>query len=227
MWSAGDLRSANNRAHALADGGATDNLGILPLLRRKVRTIIVHTAQTSAVTQEDFTSTVWWPSLFGRVQVGVGPYGVGHLNSRSQVFESEKYDELLAKLRSMEVQGKPPVAELVLRVLKNDHAGVTGGHEVRILWVVAGVCQAFREALPTETAAVLATQGPQKGVLDLLRGDKERLCRSFPDVNTFIGNYEGRLVQMLAENAAYNLVEGAKLVGGGLERYFEPHPLDL
>lgn len=225
MFSAADIQGKNNGPMTLGDGGATDNIGILPLVRRKVKTIFVHIAEASEVNNEDFTKTVWWPSLFGCAEIGMWNIGwsADELNKRSQVFKKEDYAKLLKGLQDAVKDGGAPMAEISLEVLPNMHAGVVGGYTARTVWIVPAVMSSFRKALPAETQKVMGTSGSIQDIGDMgAEGKKVMLNHTFPMVPTFYGHYEGRLVQMLAESTAYNLLHGANQLDpeGGLAKYF-------
>jgi len=222
LWSPADTKSANNRDTPLADGGPTDNIALLSLLRRGVSRVIVQVAETVAVTDPEFMKHVWWPSLFGRAEVGMlnAKHSAHFLNSRSQVFDPSALDTVLAALREKAEKGLPPVAEQTLDVRQNLHCGVIGGYKVRVLWICAGVADSFRAALPEETRRQLEKKPrSKKGALALasMLVEDEDLDASFPFNTTFYGNYTPRLVQMLAENTAFNLTEGS---GKALQEFF-------
>jgi len=215
LWSPADTLSGNNRKTNLADGGATDNIALISLLRRGVTHAIVQIAETVAPTDPEFVKSIWWPSLFGRAEVGM--FNINQsaevLNQRSQVFDPSEFDKLLAQLREKAEKGLPPVVEQTLDVRGNLHSGVQGGYKVHLLWVCAGVSDAFRNALPEETRQLLenkpTTTKSLTSVGSLLKEDED-LDSTFPFNTTFYGNYTPRLVQMLAENTAFNLMEGGK-----------------
>jgi len=129
---------------------------------------------------------------------------------------------LMAEFKKKVERGLPPVVEQTLEVRPNPRCGVNSNYKVQVLWVVAGVSPAFRSALPVETRQQLDTEPPawksrSTGVLHLLQ-EKDDLDRNFPFNMTFYGDYSTRLVRMLAENTAYNLIEGG---GASLKKFFE------
>lgn len=224
LWSPADTTSSNNRVTNIADGGAVDNSAVLALLRRGVQHVVAQIAQQVAVTDPDFTNHVWWPSLFGRATVGMSNTSkdANALNTRSQVFDPEEYDKLMAEFKWKVEKGLPPVVEQTLEVRPNPRCGVNKNYKVHVLWVVAGVSPDFRSALPAETRQQLEKEPPAwksrtTGVLHLLH-EQDDLDQHFPFNMTFYGDYSTRLVRMLAENTAYNLIEGG---GTSLKKFFE------
>lgn len=107
--------------------------------------------------------------------------------------------------------------EQTLEVLPNDICGVSGGYEVPVLWCVDGLANAFYDALPSDTQEKLKPHLPRV-VADFLKSDlvqftellldKKDIDALFPFDTTFYGEYSTRLVRLLAESAAYNLVHG-------------------
>merc|ERR1739844_527863 len=87
LWSPADIRSNANGMTALVDGGAVDNIALLPLLRRKVKNIICHVAAVAPASDPNYVGHVWWPSCFGCATIAPKKVGVENLNERTQVFE--------------------------------------------------------------------------------------------------------------------------------------------
>lgn len=96
LWSPADITSKDNRDTILADGGAVDNLAMLPLFRRGVKNVICHIAGTTSVNDADFASAAWWPSLFGCAKSAPSAVGVDNLNMRTKVFHSEPFKTLIS-----------------------------------------------------------------------------------------------------------------------------------
>jgi len=213
LWSPADVASKNNRLTNVMDGGPMDNTAILALLRRHCPKIIAQVAELRPATDPAFVEQIWWASLFGRAQVGISRTAADRdeLNERGHVFPAEKFDELVAGLQQKIAAGEPTVVEQQMKVLENKRAGVKGGYKVKIIWVLAGCSQRFREKLPEESRALLERPvthtGNIKNVDIVLRG--QDIDESFPFEKTFYGHYTPRLVRMLAENTAYNLMCGA------------------
>lgn len=197
----------------VADGGACDNMGLLPLLRRGVERIIQVLSITVSVLDPAFMDNVWWPSLFGRATLGLVPGDPGPLNVRAQVFPSEKFDELMSQLKRRMRHGQPPVVEQELEVLPNEYCGVAKGYTVRILWCVLDMPSGFLNALPKETRSKITSPLPKWKKLKRLDAAAlglfgEDIDQTFPHVTTYFGNYSPPLCRLLAELMAYNILNG-------------------
>lgn len=236
LWSPADITSKNNRPTVLSDGGPIDNAAVLPLLRRGVKTVICHIAVTAPL-DEGHMDAFSWPSLFGCATDSAGKRGG---NVSAQVFPSEKFDDLLelfAKRYNKDYKDGEnkkgdgekkkgdgehpsdlcPVVEQKLQVLRNDICGVEGGYEVRMVWCLGGLSASFKNALPEETRELL-----EPNWRDMLPNafKEANIDSRFPYYPTTVQDYKPRLVQLLAENAAFNLMDTEVGAGDILDKIF-------
>lgn len=159
-----DGMSFEGREMGFADGGGTDNMAVLPPLRRGVKRLLICCAIGSVPT-EDFAKVNFDISgYFGatpegtEVSTGSGTIPVEVWNKHVQVFPPEKCDELVAKLLELQEAGEPLRVRLQMDVLENPAQGVAGGYEVDTLWLFNGGMSKWSQCLPDETQQ-LVTEG--------------------------------------------------------------------
>lgn len=221
LWSPADLHSENNRLTNVMDGGPMDNTAILALLRRGCPRIIASVAEKRPTENPDFPKSIWWAALWGRAHVGISNTAADadELNDRCRVFDPMTFDEFMVGVKDKIAKGLPPVIEQTLDVRANPRNGVVGGYKVKILWVLSGLAEVFRARLPKDTKDLLKRKptfsGGAKNLSIVLQGMD--IDNTFPFDKTFYGEYNSRLVRLLAENSAFNLIEGSK---GLIEDYF-------
>lgn len=211
VWHPANLNSKSNGYTLLADGGSSDNTGVLPLVRRGVKHIIAVLDVVGSPTDPNALKTCWWPALFGRACVGVGASSPVNLNKRCQIFDENTMDELVNKADGCRDSGEPVVVEQDLEVLPNVRCGVQGGYTVHMLWIYNAISDSFKKELPQETQDLLNKAPPvwkKNPVLDsiLIMAENEDLDARFPYSTTYFGNYSKRLCRMHSEMMAYNVM---------------------
>ena len=161
-----------NRQFDLIDGGPLDYLGIMPLLGRGVKKLIVfvNTDIPLAVRVGEESLVVGMekaiPALFGVLpdeMAAKGSYqsmrsGCGDfcLMSNNQVFPETAYPGLVRGLLAAWHSGGPVVyLQKGLRVLPNSFYGISGQDGVDILWVYNELPGRWRKALSEELQATL------------------------------------------------------------------------
>ncbi len=132
--------------YAHGDGGHLENFGLMPLLARQVKKIIVFINTPTpfeanktlrdkhGYPDRDFTDDLG--PLFGRNDKPEGfkkEYDPVKL-AVNQVFEGKKLDELLDAFRNCKRNGKPLVHYGHYNVMNNNHYGIST-YEARIYWV--------------------------------------------------------------------------------------------
>merc|ERR1712196_309160 len=91
------------------------------------------------------------------------------------------------------------IVDLTLAVRDNPLCGVKGGWKVRLLWCFPSLSRGFQNALPEPTRELLKRKPPG--------GYREELSTDFPYVSSG-ASYSTRLVRLLAESTASDLVNG-------------------
>jgi len=203
MWSPADINSKNNRDAIVGDGGPTDCCGLLALLRRRVSKVIVQCCDAfDLVTAASPSEQTWWASYFGCVKAGaLSGYAMtaDRMNAQCQVFDTDEFQSLVDQLVAKGKRGDPMVADVTLNVRDNPLCGVQGGWKVRLLWCFPSLSEGFRHALPEATRELLKQPPPA--------GFREELSTDFPYVSSG-ASYSTRVVRLLAESTASNLVNG-------------------
>jgi len=141
----GRVSLTSSLAHA--DGGAIDNLGIMPLLARQVQNMLVFVnTSTQYVENNDDLQ-----SLFGPV----GPPGAGGDKRHNIVFPAAEYQPLLDRLTTLRDQGEPQVACRRMRVLKNRTYNIRGYDAANVCFIYNGPASRWEAALPQPVGALL------------------------------------------------------------------------
>jgi hypothetical protein len=152
-----------------------DNLGLMPLLARKVKqiTVFVNTGQP-----------LTGPGL-GEIDPAIPPiFGLGTSRSPNTVFTPGRFLDLVDGLLMAKAAGTSLIFKDSYQVLDNPFHGIQGGWEVEILWV-------YNERVPAWEAGLAAEIQDQIG-----QGPLER----FPNFKT-MGENETSLFDLLPEQA--------------------------
>lgn len=157
-----------------ADGGGLENLGIMPLLKRGVKKIIVFSnCETELKFDKNgnlqITDSI--PALFGPIKDNYGQKDF----KDNIVFADQKgkYDTLVKALMQKNTDGLPPIFVDTYQVTPQPCYGIEGNYEVEIMWVYNSKCSKWFDQLP-------------KDVQDLITSKKE--FRNFPFYKTFMQN---------------------------------------
>ena len=197
LWSSAP--TSTKTTYDLGDGGVLENFGLLSLLRRKVRNIIV-CANTGVPLNMDFSPTervptgtdldAYLPPLFGFKLDSAGVF-----TGRTQVFRPDGFVKMVKALQAAKASGGPVVAVTELPVVDNDSWGIEGGWTVRIAWIYLDRSADFEAALGADVREELA-RGHDARVPPPMRGK----LRAFPNVAT--ANHNGPdLTQLTSEQA--------------------------
>ena len=125
-WTTLNGKTLNRRAkeYEFGDAGILENLGVMPLLIRKVKRIVVFINTNDPVISETQINNSL-PPLFGQTPDFMD----------NHVFDPAKYGPLVQALLAAKSDGRPVVHRDMYRVRQNDLYGVEGGWDVDILWV--------------------------------------------------------------------------------------------
>lgn len=134
---AGDIKA---KEYEIGDGGNIENLGILPLLKRGVKRIII------------FANTKKALSLKNPNQINGAIKALFKQGNVNHVFVADKLSDLQSGLLDKLSEGKATIYTDTYTVLANEHHGVVGGHEVKILWVYNHHYLNWEEKLPEEVS---------------------------------------------------------------------------
>ncbi len=157
-----------------ADGGGLENLGIMPLLKRGVKKIIVFSnceteLKGSNESNKEITNSI--PALFYALKDNYGQEDF----KDNIVFANQKgkYEILVKALMQKNKDGLPPIFVDKYQVTPQPCYGIEGNYEVEIMWVYNSKCSKWYNQLSKE-------------VQDLITGKKE--FSNFPFYKTFMQN---------------------------------------
>jgi len=152
------------------DGGFTDNLGLMPLLARRVKHIIAFVNSNQPFTSNDQLQSYFFPLA---VRTGSGD------KSMNAVFPKEKYRELLDGLDRVTKDGGPAVFCATTSVLENELYNIAPYDGLKVCWVYNAPASSWEAQLPDAIRTWL-NGDPKKGGLKSLR--------HFPYYATFAEN---------------------------------------
>eukprot|EP00747_Dinoflagellata_sp_TGD_P117682 gnl/TRDRNA2_/TRDRNA2_172659_c1_seq1.p1 gnl/TRDRNA2_/TRDRNA2_172659_c1~~gnl/TRDRNA2_/TRDRNA2_172659_c1_seq1.p1 ORF type:complete len:601 (-),score=82.68 gnl/TRDRNA2_/TRDRNA2_172659_c1_seq1:329-2056(-) len=154
------------------DAGIYDDLGHLPLLRRKVKKMVIYDSSAvhdnATAAHEDIFEMTYLFAAFGQANHGIpnSPlYPAGASNpqmsaNQMTVFEPSEFAPLLAKIKALHAARKPVVIRDSFTVVDNAHFGIVGGWKVEIIWVLQLPVAEWRAALPAHTGSSLPSYFP-------------------------------------------------------------------
>jgi hypothetical protein len=185
------------------DGGQTENLGIMPLLARKVRNIIVFENAPSPF--DPLNPNRWRRCPDDVVQLfgGVPPTSIlssGHIDN--QVFERRALNRLTDAMSRKHAAGEPQVFCDEYMVLRNDNYGVEGGYTVNVCWVFLGPQVRFgKDDRPIPGQAQWYDLLGEPAVREKIFGSKNQFI-NFPFLATFLNKPTSLIDLSLPEAAA-------------------------
>jgi len=152
----------------LGDGGVYDDIGHLPLLRRKVKKLLLFdssaippdTADLPGPEKVTLEANVYLKAAFGQPGGLDPPNPAGSPNpvmaeNYLTVFEPSEFAPLWETLQALKKASKPMVYRGTFSVVDNPHFGIEGGWKVDITWVVFAPVDEFFQALPEEVQTQL------------------------------------------------------------------------
>jgi len=139
-----------NSTSKLADGGFSDNTGILSLAARNVKHIIAFANIHNSIESKCQINIL---PLFGIFSENcnkldtLSPTG----NFDVQIFNTEDYEKYIKpQFSKTRIDGGPVFARHTLEVIQNEKNGVNGGYSVDILFIVLEPSRNFLDKLPDE-----------------------------------------------------------------------------
>ncbi|WP_338849482.1 hypothetical protein V8J88_10665 [Massilia sp. W12] len=170
------------------DGGFLDNYGLFPLLRRKVRNIIIfiNTDTPFKISKEgraalekkeemkaaDFEALVdtlqidgALPALFGFHDSKASSAGFPHKWSGhlTQVFKKADFQKVLREMSARLEKGEPVYSVTCLDVVRNGFMGVAEYTDLNICFVMLQSCKKWEQQLTGEFRSRLVAQAPDAG----------------------------------------------------------------
>jgi hypothetical protein len=143
-WSPINPRRAQE--YVVGDGGILENLGLMPLLARRVERIIVFIN-----TKDKLVS-----GALGQINTSLPPlFGLTPGFETNHVFPSSQYDTLVEGLLAAQRAGKTVMFRDRYQVRENERYGIPGGWQVEVLWVYNERVPAWEQQLPYEIRAMI------------------------------------------------------------------------
>jgi hypothetical protein len=187
-WSVPDAEKTRAKEYTFGDGGILENLGIMSLLMRKVKRIVLFVntkAKLKGRGKDEINDSI--PPLFGQTH----PFNLNH------VFPEEMYPELVENLLMKKKAGKTAMHKARYPVVAAPHYGIEGGWEVDVLWVYNERVKEWEHRLPANIRKKIGT-----GSLG-----------NFPHYKTFLQNppkvidLSATQVNLLAHLHSWNITE--------------------
>ncbi|HYO78922.1 MAG TPA: hypothetical protein VE010_20840, partial [Thermoanaerobaculia bacterium] len=167
-WPVADRQNTPVYNYDFADGGSLENTGLLSLLARNVRRVIVFANAATPLTKDgdEITVSSEIALLFGkeptlRAHANKEPHQQVPPNDDwtfNQVFAEDEYQPLLEALWEMNgVRGRAAMVKQTLTVQPNANWGIAGNYDVEILWVYNTTVANWMNALTWEVRTYLET----------------------------------------------------------------------
>ena len=168
---------------AHGDGGFTDNLGIMPLLARQVRNIIVFVNSSSEYRENDQLQSYFMPL---EIRDGNGD------KTMNVVFDREKYLQVLRGFDASTKDGGGAIfCEKNWTVRSNELYNIRAYRRLNICWVYNYPGKDWFNTVPVEINAWLKPPNPEK------LSEQAKDLRNFPYYKTF-GENRTRVIQLKA-----------------------------
>jgi len=196
-WSPIDANERSSREYEFGDGGILENLGIMPLLMRKVEKIVVFVNSKTRLKgggKGQIAESI--RTVFGQTP--------DFLTNR--VFPGDRYQALVQGLVEEKTAGHPVMFKDQYRVVGNQHYGIDDGWDVEVLWVYNERVRDWETSLPVEIRRLIGS-----GSLG-----------NFPHYRTFFQNppavidLSSEQVSMLAHLSCWNIVSNEAVFHGML-----------
>jgi len=162
----------------VGDAGIYDDLGHLPLLRRRVSKIVIY--DSSAVhdnrtgpDMEDLCQMTYTRAAFGQPGCLSTPIPAGAAfpnmpPNSSAVFAVEEFEPFWSRVRALHKAGKPVVIRDKFTVVDNAYLGITGGWKAEVVWILGVPVDEWRAQLPSRTSSVLRRFFPNYYALEMV-----------------------------------------------------------
>lgn len=141
----------------VVDGYMVDNNGIIPLLARGCKKILVMSA-SDEINHDDYYNANFL-YLFGKWSESGGNTIDECISDTCQVFKSEDIDIFIDQIKERKESGGPIYVRATLEVLPNKRHAIKGGYEVEILMFFIYPCHNFMKRLIPEVKNEINKKG--------------------------------------------------------------------
>jgi hypothetical protein len=179
-----DPVKAQQKKYDFGDGGILENLGIMPLLKRKVQKIIVFVNGSTPITgggDKQISSSI--PALFRPLK---NVYGAKDFKDNI-VFgnQLDKYNLLVSDLMEKIKNGHAPIHVNTYHVTKQPHYNITDEYDVKVMWVYNAPVADWENQLNIDVKYLL---------------HNDNMFKDFPYYKTFLEN-PPEIIQLRPEQA--------------------------
>lgn len=152
--------------YRFTDGGNLENYGLVTLLQRNVKKIVVFMNTNTPITV-DLTPSSTCPPLANQIDSDLYPlFGYKQGNqTQNQVFAKKDFDKVYEGLSNAKKEGKTVMTKTKLVTVENDWWGIPKGQNVEILWVYNESVPEWQNQLPDSVLNEICL-GPQGAFLD-------------------------------------------------------------
>uniref|UniRef100_UPI003216946E hypothetical protein n=1 Tax=uncultured Draconibacterium sp. TaxID=1573823 RepID=UPI003216946E len=192
------------KEYDFGDGGILENSGIMPLLKRGVKKIIVFSNGSTPLSiktddEIDISSSI--PAMFHKIP---NQYGDKDFDDNI-VFanQEDKYKSLVTTLLELKTIGKPAIVKDTYTVTEQPKHGIKGGFDVEIIWVYNDIVGDWIKELPVDIQ---------------IRLGKNEFGKTFPHLATFMENFPS-IIDLRSEQAnlaahlsTWNLLKNAEMI---------------
>jgi len=204
-WSPAEANgNPKSKEYDFGDGGILENSGIMPLLKRGVKKIIVFvngSTPLSIKTNGEIEISSSIPALFHKLP---NQYGDKDFDDNIVFAKQErKYKALVKKLLQLKADGQPAIVKDTYKVTEQAKHGIKGGYDVEIIWVYNDVVRDWINELPVDIQ---------------IRLGKNEFGKTFPHLATFMENFPG-IIDLRSEQAnlaahlsTWNLLKNKDLI---------------
>lgn len=197
-------KTTRSKEYDFGDGGILENSGIMPLLRRKVKKIIIFANGSTPLSSDSsgkikLSSSI--PALFHPIP---NQYGDKDFDDNI-VFanQEEKYEQLVKNLNDLKREGKPAIYVDTYRVTGQEWQGVEGGFDAEVMWIYNDTVKDWINKLPVDIK---------------IRLEAKEFGKHFPHYATFMENFPSIIdlrpeqANLAAHLSAWNIVSNKLMI---------------
>lgn len=211
-----------------ADGGTSQNLGLIGLLQRRVRSIVLFcnfetplssarkwnplaANATATLTRDTLEDDL--PTYFGVVPQGLTNKSRGTDVLHNAVFSPGDFAPTVAALQQAQLRGSGAVVTTPLTTVSNAYYGLPAGISANVTWVYLSRCTEWEQRLPAELRALVV---PEKDADDPSSLRKHGTFKGFPHFSTTDLSLSAEKANLLASLCAWVIKQNEALLRAAL-----------